>query len=82
MVKTKKKEPKVVPGWNEHVKEHAKNAKDWNDIWIQQGKPRSGDIARMRRITKLRYHYAVRYVNSENVRLRNKRMGETISIAK
>ena len=62
-----KKERKVVPGWNEHVKEHAKNAKDWNDIWINQGKPRSGDIARMRSITKLRYHYAVNKVNSDNV---------------
>ena len=74
-----KKERKVVPGWNEHVKEHAINAKYWNDIWIQQGKPRNDGIARMRWITKLRYHYAVRYVNSENIRLRNERMGEAIA---
>ena len=74
-----KKERKVVPGWNEHVKEHAINAKDWNDIWINQGKPRTGDIARMRSITKLRYHYAVKKVNSDNVRLRNERMGEAIA---
>ena len=74
-----KKERKIVPGWNEHVKEHANNAKDWNDIWINQGKPRDGDIARMRSITKLRYHYAVNKVNSDNVRLRNERMGEAIA---
>merc|ERR1711874_391071 len=70
---------KVVPGWNEHVKEHVNNAKDWNDIWINQGKPRSGDIARMRRVTKLRYHYAVTKVKNDNVRLRNERMGEAIA---
>ena len=70
---------KVVPGWNEHVKEHAINAKYWNDIWIQSGKPRNDGIARMRSITKLRYHYAVRYVNRENIRLRNQRMGEAIA---
>ena len=70
---------KVVPGWNEHVKEHAINAKYWNDIWIQSGKPRNDGIARMRSITKLRYHYAVRYVNRENIRLRNQRMGEDIA---
>ena len=73
------KERKVVPGWNEHVKEHAINAKYWHDIWIQSGKPRNDGIARMRAITKLRYHYAVRYVNDENIRLRNQRMGEAIA---
>ena len=73
------KERKVVPSWNEHVKEHAINAKYWHDIWIQSGKPRNDGIARMRAITKLRYHYAVRYVNDENIRLRNQRMGEAIA---
>ena len=33
----------------------------------------------MKSITKLRYHYAVRKVNSDNVRLRNKRMEEAIA---
>ena len=33
----------------------------------------------MRSITKLRYHYAVNKVNSDNVRLRNERMGEAIA---
>ena len=26
---------KVVPGWNEHVKEHAEISKSWHDIWVQ-----------------------------------------------
>ena len=74
-----KKERKIVPGWNEHVKEHATNARYWNEIWVLKGKPRDGDVARNRRITKLRYHYAVRYVMRENVRLKNKQMAEAIS---
>ena len=44
-----------------------------------KGKPRDGDVARNRRIIKLRYHYAVRYVMRENVRLKNKQMAEAIS---
>ena len=72
-------ECKIVPGWNEHVKEHAEVAKYWNEIWIQKGKPREGDIAKMRRKTKLKYHYAVRYVMKENIIIRNKRMGEAIA---
>ena len=70
---------KKVPGWNEYVKEHAENAKFWHDIWIQRGKPRQGDIAKLRRETKLRYHYAIRYVKKENIRLRNIKMAEAIS---
>ena len=75
-----KNEHNAVPGWNEHVKEHSKVAKYWNDLWIQQGRPRDGELARKRRATKLKYHYAVRYVMKENISLRNKRMGEAISV--
>ena len=74
-----KKDRKIVPGWNEHVKEHAEIAKYWNEIWIQQGKPKDGDLAKMRRKTKLKYHYAVRYVMKENINIRNEIMGEAIA---
>ena len=39
---------KVIPGWNEHVKEHTENSRMWHDIWLQSGKPRYGDIANMK----------------------------------
>ena len=70
---------KVVPGWNEHVREHAENAKMWHDVWVQSGKPRQGDIANMKRITRLKYHYAIRHVTKENIRIRNYKMAEAIS---
>ena len=70
---------KVIPGWNEHVKEHAQNAKEWHDVWVQQGKPREGDVANMKRKTRLKYHYAIRYVTKENIRIRNYKMAEAIS---
>ena len=47
---------KVIPGWNEHVEEHARNARIWHDVWVQSGKPREGDIANMKRKTRLKYH--------------------------
>ena len=74
-----KKERKIVPGWNEHVKEHAKAAKEANEDWIRDGKKKNGDKAVTRRKTKLKYHYAVRYVMKENIKIRNKRMGEAIA---
>ena len=70
---------KVIPGWNEHVKEHAKNSRIWHDTWVRYGKPRNGDIANMKRKTRLKYHYAVRFVNRENIKIRNCKMGEAIS---
>ena len=70
---------KVVPGWNEHVKEHAENSRIWHDIWVQSGRPRHGDIANMKRKTRLKYHYAIRSVTKENIRIRNCKMGEAIS---
>ena len=70
---------KVVPGWNEHVREHAENAKMWHDVWVQSGKPRQGDIANMKRKSRLKYHYAIRHVTKENIRIRNYKMAEAIS---
>ena len=70
---------KIVPGWNEYVKEHAENAKVWHDVWVQSGKPKQGDIANMKRKTRLKYHYAIRYVTKENIRIRNNKMGEAVS---
>ena len=70
---------KVVPGWNEHVREHAENAKMWHDVWVQSGKPRQGDIANMKRKSRLKYHYAIRHVTKENIRIRNFKMAEAIS---
>ena len=70
---------KVVPGWNEHVREHAENAKMWHDVWVQSGKPRQGDIANMKRKSRLKYHYAIIHVTKENLRIRNYKMAEAIS---
>ena len=33
----------------------------------------------MKRKTRLKYHYAIRYVTKENIRIRNNKMGEAIS---
>ena len=51
----------------------------WHDVWVQSGKPKQGDIANMKRKTRLKYHYAIRYVTKENIRIRNNKMGEAVS---
>ena len=69
----------IIPGWSEHVKEHKEKANMWHKIWLQNGKPRQGDIAEKKRSTRLKYHYAIRYVMKENIRIRNIKMGEAIA---
>ena len=51
---------KYIPGWNEYVKEYAEKAKFWHEIWIQCGRPNQGEVAIIRRKTRLKYHYAIR----------------------
>ena len=72
---SKKNEKKVIPGWNDHVKEHSERSKMWHEIWVQSGRPRSGHIANIRRKTRLQYHYAIRHVVKENIRMCNKKNG-------
>ena len=69
----------IIPGWNEHVKEHKENAKMCHQNWIQNNRPRQGDIAKKKISSRLKYHYAIRYVMKENIRIRNNKMGEAIA---
>ena len=70
----------IIPGWNEYVKEHADRAKMWHEIWVGMGKPKDPHyLSKIRRKTRLQYHYAIRHVVKENARLRNNKMAEAIS---
>ena len=76
---SRKKVRKVIPGWNEHVKEHSERAKLWHEIWVQMGRPREGYLANIRRKTRLRYHYAIRKIVRNETKLRNDKFAEAIS---
>ena len=58
---------KVIPGWNDYVEPYRKQALLWHKIWKSNNSPRTGIIADIRNKTRLKYHYALRYVkmNSE-----------------
>ena len=46
---------------------------------MQNGRPRDGHIANIRRKTRLQYHYAIRHVVKENTRIRNKKLAEAVA---
>ena len=69
----------IVAGWNEYVREHKDEALYRHQIWVDNGKPSQGEIAFNRRRTRAKYHYAIKYVNKENNRIRSNRMAEAIA---
>ena len=70
---------KSVPGWNEHVEKHKHTAQLWHFIWKQGGSPRDGEMAKIMRRTRSKYHYAIRYVKTNEQLLRKNAMAKTIS---
>ena len=66
------KTKKVIPGWNDYVEYHRKEAIFWHYIWKCNNSPRVGTIADIRNSTRAKYHYALRYVR-KNVEIINNR---------
>ena len=55
------KKSKIIPGWNEHKQ----TSQFWHFIWKDCGSPRNGEVAKIMRSTRSRYHYAIRYVKKK-----------------
>ena len=72
------KRKSCLPGWNEHVETKTKSAIFWHSIWRNNGSPRSGVVADIRRRTRLKYHYAVRYIKNNQDTITNQYMADAI----
>ena len=69
---------KVIPGWNDHVKDKKNMAELWNFIWQQNGKPRHGTVADIMRKTKRDYHYAIRYCKKNEYQIASSKMDQAL----
>ena len=81
MPKNRKKsgKPKSTPYWNEEVGLKREEALEAQWIWEATGRPNSGSIYDEMRGTRRRYHYAVRCIKKDEVKLRNRRMAEAMA---
>ena len=70
------KRKSCLPGWNEHVETKRRSAIFWNNIWPNNGSPHSGVVAEIRRRTRLKYHYAVRYIKNNQDTITNQYMAD------
>ena len=69
---------KHVPGWSEFVKEHKDKAIFWHAIWRSSGSPREGTVADIRRRTRAKFHYALRYVKRYEDVLRANKLADAL----
>ena len=68
-----------LPGWSKEVEHLKQEAIFWHRQWRAVGKSHQGDITEMRRITRARYHRAVRHIMREDDRISSTKMTEAIS---
>ena len=52
----------AMPGWNEYVKTYKHASIMWTNIWKDSGCPQTGELAKIRRHTRMKYHSAIRYI--------------------
>ena len=68
-----------MPGFNEYVRELRSIALHWHWVWKWYGRPRHGYYADMRRFARARYHYCVRSVKRNEMKIRSERMAQAIA---
>ena len=68
-----------LPYWNERIAALKEEALENFWIWEISGKPTSGNLFDSMRMSKRRYHYAIRSLKREELNLRNNRMAESLA---
>ena len=69
---TKKKA--LYPGWKTMVEPYKGQADFWNFLWLEAGKPTSGEIFSIMKSTKSQYHYAVRRCKNAALKLKEDKL--------
>jgi len=67
---------KSVPGWKEYVKPYRSDAMFWHVLWKDNGCPKTGYVADIRRKTRYKYHSVLRKVKQHEKEIQAIRMAE------
>ncbi len=63
---------------NDLVETHKREALSWHRLWKAQGQTHTGNVAEMRRITRARYHHAVKTIKRDSDTIRMQKMDEAL----
>ena len=66
------------PGWQEYVQPYKETAIFWHNLWKDNGCPREGNIANIRRQTRARYHLAIKQLKKREDKIRSEKMADGI----
>ena len=77
-VRNSSKTSKIIPGWNEHCESLRQASLFWHHMWIQCGRPHNGHIAEVMRRVRAKYHYSLRWVKSNEDRIRNEKLASDL----
>jgi hypothetical protein len=67
-----------IPGWTEFVEPARQKSALWHSIWVQCGRPRSGEVAAIMRKTRASYHYAIRHIRKHESDIVRQRFAEAV----
>ena len=78
--KTRKaRKNKNVPGWNDIVKDKRDTAYFWHQLWKDNGRPRDGELAKIMRMTRNKYHNAVRHCRKHELTIKTTKIAERLA---
>ena len=69
----------IKPGWSDYVAELYNAHKDVARLWCNAGKPRNGDLFELRRVSKARYKYALRFIKRNEADMRKESLGNKLA---
>ena len=70
---------KVIAGWNDEAEQLKREALSWHKVWKESGRPHSGDLAEIHRMSRARYHRVVRQLKKNANSVRMQKMVQAIS---
>ena len=67
-----------VPGWVEYVEPFRQKSQFWHNIWVENGRPKTGVVSDIMRKTRAASHRAVRHVKRNEQDIINDRFASAI----
>ena len=68
----------LKPGWTKYVKFFKDKSIFWNNLWIEAGRPVNGYIFDIRRLTRTKYHNAIKYINKNKDKILKEKIAESL----
>ena len=69
---------KRIPGWSESVEPHRQRSLFWHGLWVECGRPRSGEVAECMRRTRANYHRAIRQIRKNEDDIIRRRFADAL----